>query len=297
MRKLLTFFALLLFLFLPFHVQAQGEIQLSSVTVSIWPEYDQPAVLMIYRIAMAPGTTLPASLTVRIPGNAKINAVATNDPTSGLVNAPYEESVQGDWDVLKITANTLQVQVECYAPLVKNGAKRHIVFGWVSDTSTDKLEVNFLRPLGATGVTISQTPVSTSPGQDSLMNYQIQAANLAAGKVFTITIDYERTTDALSNSGQAVQAASTPGSDTPGRASLQAFLPWVLAGIGVLLIAGGIIGFFAWQRGGQGAVKARRHVPARKESEDENIYCHECGKRAQPGDVFCRTCGTRLRRG
>jgi hypothetical protein len=74
-------------------------------------------------------------------------------------------------------------------------------------------------------------------------------------------------------------------------------LPWVLAGIGVLLIAVGVVGFAVWQRGGQRSSTIRRQTPQHKEGEGEFIYCHQCGKRAQPGDIFCRTCGTRLRRG
>ena len=297
MRNLLSLLTLLIFLLIPVRVGAQGEVHFSKVSVDIWPEYDQPAVLMIYRIALAPNTPLPVSLTVRIPSNAQINAVAINDPTSGLINATYTNIVQGQWSVLNISANSLQVQVECYTPLVKNGTGRHVVFDWTSDYAVDTLEINFLRPLGAMGVSISQPPLSTGPGQDGLTNYLIQTASVAAGQPFNLTIDYQRQSDALSNSGQSIQAVSTPGPDTPGRVSMTGILPWVLAGIGLFLIGAGVFGFVTWQRGSQGSAKDRRHAVHRKEGDDENIYCHQCGKRAQPGDVFCRTCGTRLRKG
>ena len=296
MRRLILMLTLLIVLLVPVPVQAQGEVRLSLVSVDIWPEYDQPAVLMVYHITLASGTTLPASLTVRIPSGVQINAVAVVDPVKGLLNAPYDNTVQGQWSVLKITTNSLQVQVEYYATLVKNGSARHIAFEWAGDYAVDKLDVNFLRPLGAESVSISLAPMDTSPGQDGLTNYRIQTANLAAGQSFALTIDYQRQTDDLSIASLPVQAASTPGPDTPGRVSMTGILPWVLAGIGMLLIVAGIVGFVAWQRGGQGSVAGRRHMPHRKESEDEFIYCHQCGKRAQPADVFCRTCGTRLKR-
>jgi uncharacterized OB-fold protein len=74
-------------------------------------------------------------------------------------------------------------------------------------------------------------------------------------------------------------------------------LPWVLVGIGLLLIGAGIVGFVTWQRGSQMTKAIKRQKPRQqKEGEDEFIYCSQCGKRAQPGDVFCRTCGTRLKR-
>jgi hypothetical protein len=297
MRNLLLILTFSIVFLIPGSVHAQNNQHLRTLSVDIWPEYDQPAVLMIYRITLAPNTVLPASLVIRIPSNAQINAVALVDPVKGLVNAPYDSSMQGKWSLLKVSTNLLQVQVEYYIPLVKNGSARHIVYEWAGDYAVDNLEVNFLRPSSADSVSISYSPVNTYPGQDSLTNYHIQTINLAANQNFALSIDYQRNTDDLSISSLPVQAASTPGPDTPGRVSMTGFLPWVLAGLGVILIVAGIIGFIVWQRGSQGAIIDKKYTQKREESEDDFTYCHQCGKRAQPGDVFCRTCGTRLKRG
>jgi hypothetical protein len=267
------------------------------VSVDIWPEYDRPAVLMIYHITLAPDTILPASLSLRVPLGAEINAVAVVDATGNLINAPYDSTVQAPWSVLTINTTSPQVQVEYYTALVKNGTTRHIVFDWAGDNAVEKQEVNFLRPLGAESPTISVPPVNTSPGQDGLTNYRIETADLMAGTPFMLTIDYLRQTDSLSISSLPVQAAATPGPDTPGHVSMTGILPWVLAGIGLLLIIAGMVGFGVWQRGSQISTAGRRDSPIRIEGEDEFIYCSQCGKRAQPGDVFCRTCGMRLKRG
>lgn len=297
MRKLVLMLAIFFAMIIPNSIRAQDELRLSLVSVDIWPEYDQPAVLMIYRITLAPETSLPASLSLRIPSDAQINAVAVVDPIKGLVNTPYDNSIQGQWSVLKIPTNSLQVQVEYYIPLVKDGITRHVVFEWPGDYVLDTMEANFLRPLGAESVTISLPPIDTSPGQDGLTNYRVKAINLAADQSFFLKIDYQRNTDALSISSLPVQPVTTPGPDTPGHVSMTGILPLILAGIGMLLIVAGIIGFVVWQRGAQGSQLVKVRVSKREENEDEFIYCHECGKRAQPGDIFCRTCGTLLKKG
>jgi hypothetical protein len=186
------------------------------------------------------------------------------------------------------------VQIEYYKPLSKTGAARHIVFEWPGDYAVDRLDVNFLRPFGADNVSLSLEPVSTSPGQDGLTNYLIQATKLAQNQLFSLTIDYTRQTDDLSISSQPVQAASTPGADTPGRISMTGIIPWALAGIGVLLIAVGVIWFVSWQRKGHDSLKGKKQVGHHDQNVEEVKYCPQCGKRAQPEDVFCRTCGTRL---
>jgi hypothetical protein len=297
MRKL-TFILTLWFVFLiPVSVRAQGEPHLGKVSVDIWPEYDQPAVLMIYHITLTPGTSLPASLSLRIPADSDINAVAVLDATGSLINTPYKNTNQGLWSVLTITCSLPQVQVEYYTTLVKKGTSRHIVFNWAGDYAVDKLEVNFLQPVSAESPTISLPPIYTGPGQDGLTNYRILAENLKASDPFTLKIDYQRQTDALSISSLPVQAASTPGPDTPGHVSMTGILPWVLAGIGFLLIVAGIVGFVSWQRGGQVSVRSSRNYQDQKGHEEIFIRCQQCGEHAHPGDVFCRTCGTRLKRG
>ena len=80
MRRLFMMMTLLIVFFIPAPVNAQGEVHLSLLSVDIWPEYDQPAVLMIYHLTLASDTSLPASLSVRIPSESQINAVAVVDP-------------------------------------------------------------------------------------------------------------------------------------------------------------------------------------------------------------------------
>lgn len=55
---------------LPWSAFAQGNLTLSSVEVDLWPEYDQPAVLVIYRVVLPASVVLPADLTLRIPAAA-----------------------------------------------------------------------------------------------------------------------------------------------------------------------------------------------------------------------------------
>lgn len=302
MSRFLVALVLLALLLSPAPARAQGDLHLAQVTVDVWPEYDQPLVLVIYHITLAPDTALPATLLVRIPAQAQINAVAELDPIKGLLNALYDRTVQDDLATLSITTHQLGVQVEYYDRLVKNDTERDIVYLWAGDYAVDALTVNFLEPVGAENLRIVPRPASSAPGQDGLTNHVIQAGSLRAGQAFTLTIAYQRQSNDLSISGLQVQAASTPGTDTPGHITMTGILPWLLGGLGVILIVSGVAGFLVWQRGNRFGSRRLRHTARQKASpraeprEGEAVYCHQCGKRAQPGDVFCRTCGTRLHR-
>ena len=294
MRNLMVVLAILVLSLLPLPVQAQNPVPLASVSVDLWPEYDQPSLLTIYHIQLPQNAKLPTTLSLRIPAGAQVNAVAVIDPTKGLINAPYQSASQGDWTTLSITTTSLQVQVEYYVPLQKNGTTRQVTFVWPADDPVETLDINFLLPPSATDPKITPSPVTSAPGQGGLTNYVIRQANPPVGTPVKVTIEYQRQTDELGISSLPVQAISTPGTSTPGLTSTPSILPWALGGLGVLLVAGGLFGFFGWRRGGSTMRKAQARASAAPEPENETVYCSECGKRAQPGDIFCRTCGARL---
>jgi hypothetical protein len=297
MRKLILA-ALLAVLLLPVRVQAQSVIHFSAVRVEVWPEFDKPAVLVIYHITLAPDVALPAAMTVRIP--VKENAVAYLDASGALLQLIYESKVEGGWTLLTFTAPTDSIQVEYYDTLVTDGAARHVVYQWPGDYATDSLIINFLQPLDATDLKLDPEPVSNKTDANGLVQYQIDFLSRAVGETATLTADYQKTTDRLSASLPQVQPSAPLDNNAQGKVTLSALLPWLVGGVGFLLIVFGLmIGLNYWRGTGQKSGERKRHAAARHEEEgdtDQAYYCPQCGKRAQPADQFCRTCGARLRR-
>jgi hypothetical protein len=294
MRNLLVMLFIAVAFLFPASIQAQSPVRLASVSVDLWPEYDQPGLLVIYHIQLAQDTPLATSLSLRIPADAQINAVAVIDSSQGLINAPYQSFVQGDWSTLEITINSIQLQVEYYVPLTKNGNTRQILYQWPGDMLVDTLDVNFLLPPGSSQVKMTPSPATSGSGQGGLTNYVIRIANPPLGQPTKVTIEYQRPTDELSIASLPVQAISTPGTSNSGGLTSPQVLRWALGSLGLLLIGGGVFGFFRWRKGNQ-KYSGTKVTSDTLETENETVYCGECGKRAQPGDIFCRTCGARLK--
>jgi hypothetical protein len=297
MRKCIAILAFLMAFCVPFSAQAQANMRLSSVSVQIWPEYDQPAVLVICHISLPPDAPLPAILDLRIPAQAEVFAVAALDPVSGLLNNPYDRTVQGLWATLKITTNMREVQVEFYDVLVKNGTARHIVYEWAGDYAVDAFTVTIQQPVDATNMVTDPALSKSNVAQDGFVYYQSTPESLAAGRSFTLTADYQKTTDALSTTGLPVQPAQPLNSNTPGRETTNSIL-WVLAGIGGgLIVVGILVGLYMWKSGKRYSPPShKRHTAPLPVDKTGEVYCFQCGKRTHPGDVFCRTCGTRIRK-
>lgn len=282
---------------------AQAEVKLSSIEVDLWPEYDRPSVLVIYRITLPSTTTLPVDLSFRIPAAAgEPSAVAVRQMSAqgeaGLFTIPHERQVVGDWGVISLTATLPELQIEYYDPgLVKEGDARQFEYHWPGDYAVDVLKLQVQQPLGASEMSISPASGQGATGGDGLVYYNKEVGALTAGQTFSLTINYKKSNDDLTAANLQVQP-SAPVSVTPERSSLLVVLPWALGGLGVALIVGGVVWYLQSGKGKEEERFRRRHrtTPVKEpEGTGGYIYCHQCGNRAGPGDRFCRICGAKLR--
>src|ERR1051326_8239157 len=87
MRKWLAWI-LPCFLLLPFSAQAQANIILDSLKISLWSEYDQSAMLVIYDFKFPADAKLPVSVKMAFPKDANLTAVAKLSGTQ-LINTDF----------------------------------------------------------------------------------------------------------------------------------------------------------------------------------------------------------------
>jgi hypothetical protein len=284
---------------------AQAEVKLAALEVDLWPEYDRPSMLVIYRITLPATTALPVDLEVRIPAaTGGPSAVAAEQTTAegapGLFDLTYTFETDGDWGVIQLKATSPQIQIEYYDPgLAKDGAARSFTYRWPGDYAVDALSIQVQQPTGAGNMLISPSFGQGVQGNNGLLLFNKQVGVMPAGQSFDVEIEYQKADDSLTVSGLDTQP-SAPLTTTPGQDTFKAALPWILGGLGLVLIVGG--GLWYWQSGknrnGGRSPARRRHRPAAAReaaAAAEGTYCHQCGKRAAAGDRFCRACGAQLR--
>jgi hypothetical protein len=291
LRKWLFLPLLFALLTIPVPANAQGQVALDNVTVQLWPEFDQPAMLVIYDFTLTEGTTLPVDVTLRIPTDANLIAVAYA-PAGNLLNVPYQDPYEeGDWQVVTLTVDTAApYHIEYYAPLTRVDAQRDYVYLWPGDHAVETFNVSVKTPIDTTEISTDPQMRDVTPEGSTQTYLEWGTSNLEAGEQLPIKVTYIKTSDRL---GGPIQAESVD-ENTQGRISLSNYLPYILGGLGILLIVGG--GIYFWQTSQGKPAHRKRHRSRDEDRDSEEVYCHQCGKRAQAGDRFCRTCGTRLRR-
>jgi hypothetical protein len=288
------------FFIFPSFAFAQTKVTLNTVTVQLWPEYDQPSMLVIVDFKVAPMTPLPVDLTFRIPSNANLIAVAVQAEDGDLLNAAFE-SPKGDGGIQTFTVHVEQNVVyrfEYYQPLGFNGDRRTFSYVWGNDYAVKKFSVTVLEPLDTKSLSTEPNYVSVQQ-TDGLNIYEGEVLKLETGEEYILNLQYEKSTDTLVSQPQGIQPAAPVDENTPGRISLSSSYPYVIGILGVAMILGGIV--YYWRTGHvipRTLRRRRRSVNSIVEDDGAKTgtYCPQCGARAKSGDRFCRTCGTRLRR-
>jgi hypothetical protein len=277
---------------------AQAPPSVERLTVSFWPEYDQPEVLVIVHLQLAASTPLPTQLRVPIPTSVStLNAVATRNDQDTLVNADFTRETVGELSYVVVESDSLDVQVEFYIALERLGDTRSFTFNWPGGLTAADFVYEVQEPVEASEFVMEPTPQGQGAGDFGLTYRRASLGILEATDSPALSVSYARTTDRFSADFVGSQTPlGTPGSPGGGTPDLAAYLPWALLAIGLVLMAGGAIYYVRMMRPSDRS--RRRHRPTTPDSDGEpaSVYCHNCGAPATATDSFCRRCGTALRR-
>jgi zinc-ribbon domain len=295
MRKRLLILFLLGLLAFPFSARAQESLKLTTLQVQLWPEYDQPSMLVIYDFKLPDGIKLPASISMGMPKDATLEAVASLSTDGGYINTDFVgPTVDTDRQVVTIQIQKpVMYHLEYYEPITKSGGRRDFTYLWAGDYPVDDLTVSVRVPVDTNNIITNPIMKSAqnADGADILIK---DFGSWAEGQQFVLQVNYTKTTDNLTVSQPSVQPSQPVGSNTPGRLVLANYLPYVFGGLGLALIMGGMVFFWQSSRAGKPHGRKRSHSKSGNEHES-GVYCSQCGARARLGDRFCRVCGTKLR--
>ena len=301
MRKLLVVFLLLVGLLFPFGVHAQSVIGFESLDVSLWPEYDTPTTLVIYRIKLSQQTSLPAQVTLRLPAVVeKLAVVAVGDTADSVsdANVNYTFSPGGEYASVVVNADKKFIQIEYYDPsLVKNGTGRDYAFEWGGGYAVTTFHLDVRQPLQSSNVVIEPAMANTYVDAEGFQVSEYNQSNVQSGQKLALKISYQRDTDSPSTSFLQVQSSAPLDQNVAGQTTWTTYLPWILGGVGLalLLVAGAV--YWTSNRAVRSSIGRKRHNSHSAGGEGgSQVYCSQCGKRAQVNDRFCRACGERIQK-
>ena len=283
---------------------AQGQPEIDSLKVVLWPEFDSSDMLVIYRISLSESTELPALVSVPIPAEVgSPHAVAISDTEGSLFMTPYETEEAGDWVIITLEASTREARVEYYAELEVEDDIRRFTFEWPGGLDVAEFSYEVQQPVGAEEPEIEPPPDTSEPGLYGLTYYSGAVGQLAANSTASIQLSYVRVQSGLSvDLIQQVPPLSRPDitqGETPGLGEVLIWLGAVL--VGVLITVGAfMLARLLRARGPATSQRRRQRSMKRDHPKDQldaaTVFCHACGRQAGASDRYCRSCGSQLRR-
>jgi mono/diheme cytochrome c family protein len=296
---------------------SEANLVMARLRLSIWPEYDDPRVLIMWRGEMAPHQAFPAHITFPLPKGAEIVGAGMISDQNELLRHPYEILPGDTHDSLQLNLPVPRFFLEFYYnPFTASGAEKRFTYAMPTPYPIEGLEVDIQQPLKASNFTLDPIPMEHLTDQQGFTYHQFAYRDIAAGQPQTFTISYTKTV--LTPSVPKQQ----PAPQRPRNVRLLSGN--VLISLSILVGASIVFAGWAWLlRGSQ-----PRHVPVTSSvpqptptpseflallQEDAQLqditdatsvqpqtsivnFCAHCGHTLLLADHFCSGCGKPIQR-
>jgi len=299
-RNLLLFISLLLITGLFWQVNpAQGQplIQIASVQVGLFPEYDRPNMLVVLHIELVEDPGGKQMLALQVPTDADSLSIFKRTENEDPTPLDVEVFDIGKWKDIRFATDGRNIQVEYYDPnLVLESAQRAYEYQWLSIYSVDSFSLTVRQPFGA-GSVHSEPPLNTRvSGPDNATYFTGKMGSIPAGELFSLSLEYTKDPTNPAYPALAVEPAKSVNDATPGRTpSPLSVIMWLLTVALAVLV---LVSLYYWWFKSNVMEKRDRMVQGVgiMNPEKQVVFCHECGMRSRPADSYCSNCGTELRR-
>lgn len=272
---------------LPATAQTTG-LSVTTASLRLWPEYDDPGLLVIFAGDFSTATGFPRDVSFPLPAGARNIQAAYPDAAGGLLVAASETSAD------QLTFRQLPVpafHIEYYIDRQPSGDRREITYLFEAPFAIEALQISVQQPARATDFSVSPAPESTFMGDDGLTYSTFGRANLVAGNRLEIVMRYVKTDSGVSSPQLAVTTANTaPAPAPPASAGVGSWLPLVLIIVGTAALVGLLTYWLLSQRQARRLLPAARS-PGRQDPAGDTAFCTQCGHAYGKDDRYCAQCG------
>jgi hypothetical protein len=277
---------------------AQPNPVLSTLGIDVWPEYDRPGVLVIYRATIAPDVPQPTRIVLRIPASAGLpNAVAEKLADGRLMTLPYERAIDGETARISLTASQPTVQLEYYDPnITETGARRRFVFTWPGDLDVRAFSISVQQPRGARNFVTVPDASRVAASSDGMTYHALSRVGVKTGETVEVQVSYEKASDRLS-AEPLIPAAVLPATPASGSAASSSSRTVAIVLAALFLCAAAVSARLIITARPQARAGASSKAPpaARSGPAGQPRFCTQCGAGVDSDDRFCPRCGEALK--
>lgn len=263
-----------------------------QLDIDIWPDYDQPSVLVLLTGRLPDKTKLPATVTLPLPESARLNAVARIDSKDDLMKDDIISSNDPP-GMITFTTPDLRFRVEFYFPYIVNDNRHVFDYTWLAPVGINVFRLRVQQPSAAQSFKTDPDTANILKGNDGLSYHTFASQVVEAWQPVSIRVNYQMTGAKLSkdNLARAKPAAQNmkPQPQEPNKLPVNQVL--VVMGMGGLFVFGVLL-WRLFLRNSRESDQPSDHRSDRKGSASDK--CARCGNSIAENDSFCSRCGKKL---
>jgi hypothetical protein len=271
---------------------AQAPLSLKRLKVSLWPEYDQPSLLVMYQGELADNVSLPARIKFQFPSAARLSSTSSIN-TQGKFeytkewNSRQTTNVSTATTQLEYTVYYPRFQFEVYYPIDTSKPERSLSYTITNILPVSDFTVEIQKPLKAKDMKIEPASQSSSGDERGFKYSNYSLGSVKAGSQYTYKISYQKATNVPSVSEQPGVVTTTERHNA-----------WIIVVLFSLIVIAPLVIYFlvASKRTSpqsSGKFPAKSKVRKGKSGAKAKKFCSSCGEILRPGAKFCSACGAK----
>jgi hypothetical protein len=281
--------------------QLNPGVSFDRVGVQVWPEYDEPDILVMVDVLLPEDATFPFTFRFAVPKGARVTGVAEVRADGSFDYsrpAPQFDYSSPDRDVVTVVVPKLRdVRLEYYYdPGLNLQGQRDFGFTYELPGDAKQASLSIQQPLRASGFAV-QPPLSQSSSDQQGFSYVGESfEGLEGGDRLQAQVSYSRDT------AEPSKPAGSTGAPASGASSSYLLLLLAIVIVGV----GGFAAYRMWLRpppatysrggGRRPAAKTARAPQNRARGSKPAANSRAAGKTGAAGGPsrFCTSCGSQL---
>lgn len=276
----------------------EKNISISKLAISLWPEYDNDQVLVMYRGRVSGDVQLPTEIHFNIlPGTVDPH-VASVTLTGLHIHDPFEVKVDDKGTYVSFVLKEMNFHLEYYFnPFTPGVHDKVFSYSYKTYYAVSNFSYEVQQPVGA--IDFQTTPISFQEYKDErgITHSQVSAGSLAAGETKKVSVSYYKSS---SESSLQKLEKSEKGTNI-----------YTIISTGVLIFLVGLMVYSYFGKSAKKRSKVQRAGAKRKthtvhtnanEPSEKLVYrsdrrpkfCNNCGEKVEKDSYFCGNCGNRF---
>jgi hypothetical protein len=280
----------------PVFAFAQTPERITQLNIAVWPEFDDPRVLVQYDGTLAAQDGYPREVSFYIPASASLTATAYQDDQQQYLNTDPPTVTDAGNDLKRVTFKTPKpnFHLEYYNDAIQGAPDKTLDFVYTALLPADTVQIQVQQPLKAENFKTAPAAALISDGMHDFKYHIFNYTGVVADQALQLHISYTKTdpNPSIQNVVPPETAPQTNAADSGLPTDPQQL--YILVGAGVVL-ALGLLVLWMWytRRQPRFAFASVGGALSGKKAERVNGFCSQCGNALHAGDNFCPKCGAK----